>query len=261
MLAMVAGSTSYCFGGSQQQVFWAAAVGACLALAGFYLDSLLDKHKDQTEGKNNNPFATNEMSVKTGYVLVILCIGVCVSIALTIDPAILIPCALVIGIVVGMNRGILDSPVLRALGLGMLQALYVVIGGMFAHGLGYGIILTALFLFFAMTGGRVIGDVRDMPYDLAGSSQTIPVKYGIGFTIVFLWINELIAYSIGIILYLVEDVGRRYLFCIIAIAVCGSIINLFFTAKPEPKVAILANRMSLGLLGSLFVLAMILGRH
>jgi 4-hydroxybenzoate polyprenyltransferase len=261
MLSLVTGSTTYCFGGSGKNVILSTLFGACLALAGFYLDSLLDRQKDKAGGKKSNPFVTGELSVKTGYLLMLISIGICIAIAMTVNPYILLPCFGVMLTVLGLNKGILDTPILSAVSLGCIQALYVLAGGMFAQSIGQGVMLTALFLLFAMTGGRVIGDVRDLPYDTTVDTITIPIKYGIVFTRVFLWVNELIAYGLGIAVYLVEDLRIGYLYSILAIAVCGSIINLLFTAKPEPKVAVFANRMSLGILGSFFVLAMILGRH
>ncbi|MCW4019689.1 MAG: hypothetical protein NWF14_00450 [Candidatus Bathyarchaeota archaeon] len=73
--------------------------------------------------------------------------------------------ACVVLIVAGLAIGILDNPISRAFSLCVLQGLHVLIGALAANRFELGVFLLALFPLFAMNGGRVLGDMRDLPYD------------------------------------------------------------------------------------------------
>jgi 4-hydroxybenzoate polyprenyltransferase len=103
--------------------------------------------------------------------------------------------------------------------------------------------------------------VRDLPYDLQTKTVTIPQRYGMRWAIGFLLVNEFIAYVTALSVYWVAPLAPGYLYCVLGIVVAGSVLNLLFALKPEPRVADLTNRLSLMILGSLFVVGMALGRR
>ena len=111
-----------------------------------------------------------------------------------------------------------------------------------------------------MTGARVLGDTRDLPYDQKTDTSTIPKKYGIRWGGYFLFINEIIAYIIGILIYVLGLLGIGYLICMICIIAVGIPLNLLFIFKPTPKIARIVNVLSLAILGSLFVIGMFIGK-
>jgi hypothetical protein len=76
----------------------------------------------------------------------------------------------------------------------------------------------------------------------------------------FLLINEVIAYAIGIIIYLMGLLGIGYLICMIGIITVGFPLTLLFIFRPTPKIARISNVLSLAILGGLFVIAMFVGR-
>ena len=201
MLTLVASSTAYGFGGSSKEVRLAGLIAAFLALGGFYLDHLVDWKKDKAAGKMLNPIARGKISPELGLVFVIVGLGTSGVFVFLTNPLILLPWAGVILLVGGLALGILDTPILRAASLGALQGFYVIIGGLSAGIFSWGIILIALFLLFAMTGGRVMGDVRDLPYDIRVNTMTIPQKYGFRWGAMFLLINEGVAYIIALSVY------------------------------------------------------------
>lgn len=111
-----------------------------------------------------------------------------------------------------------------------------------------------------MTGTRVLGDTRDLPFDQKTDTSTIPKKYGVKWGRYFLIINEIIAYFIGVMIYMLGLLGIGYLICMICIIAIGIPLNLWFILQPSPKIARITNVLSLAILGSLFVIAMFIGR-
>jgi 4-hydroxybenzoate polyprenyltransferase len=172
----------------------------------------------------------------------------------------LIPLFSLIGVIGGLVHGVLDTALLRSISLGALQGFYVLIGALFAYKFELSVILLALYLFFAMTGARILGDTRDLPNDQKTDTSTILKKYGIRWAGYFLLINEIIAYIISIITYALGLLGIGYLICMISIIVIGTILNLLFFIRPTPKIARIVNILSLSILGSLFIIAMFFGR-
>ena len=76
----------------------------------------------------------------------------------------------------------------------------------------------------------------------------------------FLLANETIGYLVAPSAYWVGALGLGYLYCALAIIVSGTVINTAFVAKPTPRMAGVIHRLSLGVLGILYVLGMVLGR-
>jgi len=76
----------------------------------------------------------------------------------------------------------------------------------------------------------------------------------------FLLINEVIAFIIGITIYLLGLLGIGYMICMINIIVIGIPLNVLYILRPVPKIARIVNVLSLAILGSLFVIAMFIGR-
>jgi 4-hydroxybenzoate polyprenyltransferase len=172
----------------------------------------------------------------------------------------IIPFLLIILIILGLNQGLLNTPLLRAFSLGALQSLYVILGALYGNRFGLDVLLVAFFLFFAMTGGRVLGDTRDYLHDQKTDTMTIPKKYGLRWGSFFLLINEIIAYVFTILSFFLGNFNFGYLVCMILTIIFGFPITLIFVLKPTPKIGNLVNMMSFGFLGMLFIIGMIIGR-
>jgi 4-hydroxybenzoate polyprenyltransferase len=260
MFIMITSSVSYGLGGRLLNIILAGVVGATLSAGGFFFDYLGDYQKDRESGNLKNPIARGSISPRGGFILIISCFLISVVICFIINFWALIPFICLIGVIGGLVHGILDTPFLRAFSLGALQGFYVLIGALFAYKFELSVILLALFLFFAMTGARVLGDTRDLPYDQNTNTNTIPKKYGVKWGGYFLLINEFIAYIIGIMIYILGLLGIGYLICIICTIAIGIPLNLLFIFRSTPKIARIVNVLSLAILGSLFVIGMFLGR-
>jgi len=259
MFILITSSVSYGLGGSLINNILAGLVGAVLSAGGFFFDYLGDYQKDRESGNMKNPIARGTLSPKGGLIIIISCFAISSVICIIINPWALIPLICLIGVIGGLVHGILDTALLRSFSLGALQGFYVLIGAFFAFKFELSVILLAIFLFFAMTGARVLGDTRDLPYDQKTDTSTIPKKYGVKWAGYFLLINEIIAYVFAIAVYLVGLFGIGYLVCIIIIII-GVFLNLTFILRPTPKVARIVNVLSLAILGMLFIIAMVIGK-
>lgn len=165
----------------------------------------------------------------------------------------------VIIVIIGLGFGIIDEPFFRAISLGLLQGLYVLIGAIAVERYKKGIWFLALFLFFAMTGGRALGDTRDLPYDQKTDTMTLPKRYCVRFASIFLLVNQLLVYTFSLLVYFTGLFDIAYLYCIIALIVVGFIQTIIFIIKPTPKVANVTNMLSFGVLGMLFIIGMVVG--
>jgi 4-hydroxybenzoate polyprenyltransferase len=260
MFILITSSVSYGLGANLLNILLAGLVGAMLSAGGFFFDYLGDYQKDRESGNLKNPIARGALSPNAGLIIIISFFAISCVICIIINPWALIPVICLIGVIGGLVNGLLDTALLRSFSLGALQGFYILIGAFFAFKFELRVILLALFLFFAMTGARVLGDTRDLPYDQKTDTSTIPKKYGVRWGGWFLLINEFIAYIIGILIYVLGFFGIGYLICMITIIAIGTPLNLLFIFLSTPKVARIVNILSLAILGSLFVVAIIIGK-
>jgi 4-hydroxybenzoate polyprenyltransferase len=260
MMVVVTGTTAFGFGATPARTGLAAGAAGLLSLSCFLLDHLFDLPKDRAAGRTSNPFAAGALTPRAGRILVAILLSGAALLALLVGWPSLAAVGGVVLVVFGLGIGILDTPILRAVSLGVIQVLYALLGGLSAGSPGVGLGFTALFLLLAMTGGRVLGDVRDMEDDARAGTLTIPLRYGIRASIVFLFCFEFLAYLAGAAMYAADALGRGWWWCLVAIAGAGTAINVAFAAQPTPRVADIANRLSLGLLGGLYSLGMVLAR-
>lgn len=260
MFTLITGSVTYGLGGSWQNIVLSGLIGASFSAGGFYLDYLGDYKKDRESGKMKNPIAKGFLSPRAGLAIVVLCLVVSAILGLLVNSWLLIPLSCVILIIIGLVNGILDTPFLRAFSLGALQGLYVLIGSLAAYRFEFGIVILALFLFFAMTGARALGDTRDLLHDKKTDTITIPKKYGVRRASYFLLINEIISYVFALSVYATGIFSLGYFFCILSIVIAGLPLTLAFVYHPTPKIGYIVNGLSMSILGTLFILGMILGK-
>ncbi|MFX0025155.1 MAG: UbiA family prenyltransferase [Candidatus Hermodarchaeota archaeon] len=260
MFTLITSSVTYSFGGSCLNIVLSGLIGAVLSAGGFYLDYLGDYKKDRESGKMKNPIAKGVLSPKSGFVIVILCLVLSAILGLLVNPWLLIPLSCVILVIIGLVNGILDTPFLRAFSLGALQGFYVLIGALAAYRFELGIIILALFLFFAMTGARALGDTRDLLHDKKTDTATIPKKYGVRIASYFLLVNEIISYFFALSAYETGIFSIGYLYCIVIIVVVGLPLTLIFVYRPTPKIGYTVNGLSMSIFSILFMLGMILGK-
>jgi 4-hydroxybenzoate polyprenyltransferase len=260
MLGLVSSSTAFGFGAPYLATLLLGIAGMLLSVGGFLTDYAADYEKDRSAGRVENPFVGGRFPFGVGLGITAACFASGLGIAGCVSPWLLIPSGFVLLLCLGLASGFLDTPLGRAFTLGGLQSCYVFLGGLAGGGISISLVCTALFLFFAMTGGRVLGDVRDLPQDEKAGTDTMPRRYGLPFCTTFLIINEAASYICALASFFTGSFRPGYLYCLIGIVIGGIGINTFFLLGPTPKRADLANRLSFMMLGGLYVLGMFLGR-
>ena len=261
MVAVITGSAAFAGGAGVVPSLWMTMGAWCLAVGGFSLDFYADRDLD-IEGPRaeirHNPLADGSLSPAIGLAFSSTFIAASIVITSLIAPWALLPWGIILAIIVGLALHFFETPLARALSLGLLQALYALMGGV-AGSLSPGLWLLAGMFFFAMFGGRGMIDIRDFPQDKATRVQTLPKRYGIKPTARFTAICLLISYALSLAAYFTGEFIAIYLYLDLVFIAVGLICAGFFVTRPSPKLAYALTLVFMMGMGSLICLAMILG--
>jgi 4-hydroxybenzoate polyprenyltransferase len=261
MVAMITGAAAFAAGAGVTNSLWMTLAAWCLAVGGFSLDFYADRDLD-VEGPRaeirHNPFTDGSLSLPTGLAFSLTFIVTSFVITFLIAPWALLPWGIVLSIVVGLARHLFETPIARALTLGLLQALYVLLGGA-AGSLSLGLGLLAGVFFFAMFGGRGMIDIRDFSQDEHTRVKTLPKRYGIKRTAQFTAVCLLIACALSLAAYFTDEFSAVYLYLDLAFVTIVSVCAWLFATRPSPKLAYALTLVFMMGTGLIICLAMILG--
>lgn len=267
MVAAVTGTGAMIVSGDGRRSLLAALVGWLLAVGGFSLDFHADRAVDAAGPRalvRRNPLADGTLPPAAGlaFSLVFLTAGL-TGIGL-LSAAALVPASLIAAIVAGLALHWLEGAVARALTLGALQALYLLLGAVLAGGLQGAsrpaVLILALMFFFAMAGGRGMIDIRDFPVDEPGPVRTLPKRLGVRTTAVFTAVCLHAAFALSLAAYWTGQFSVLYFYLALPYTAVGLFCAWWFALRPSPQ---LARRLTLVFMmgeGALICLAAILGR-
>jgi len=261
MVAMITGSSAFAAGAGVANSLWITLAAWCLAVGGFSLDFYADRDLDMQGPRaeiRHNPMTDGSLSPPAGLAFSLTFIIASIVITILVAPWALIPWSITLAIIVGLALHIFESPIARALTLGLLQALYALLGGISGH-LSPGLGLLAGFFFFAMFGGRGMIDIRDFPQDEVTRVQTLPKRYGIKRTAQFTSICLLISYALSLAAYFTGEFSTIYLYLDIVLIAIGLVSAWLFATRPSPRLAYRLTLVFMMGTGTLICLAMILG--
>ena len=261
MVAMITGAAAFVAGAGVTNSLLMTLAGWCLAVGGFSLDFYADRDLD-TKGPRaeirHNPYTDGSLSPPTGLAFSLAFLIVSLVITLIIAPWALLPWGITLSIIVGLALHLFESPISRALTLGLLQALYVFIGGA-TGSLSLGLWLLAGMFFFAMFGGRGMIDIRDFPQDEATRVETLPKRYGIKRTAQFTAFCLFISYALSLAAYFTGEFSTIYLYLAMVFVCVGLICAWLFATRPSPRLAYTLTIVFMMGMGSVICLAMVLG--
>jgi 4-hydroxybenzoate polyprenyltransferase len=261
MVAVITGSAAFAAGAGAAHSLWMTLGAWCLAVGGFSLDFYADRDLD-IEGPRreirHNPLADGSLSPPTGLAFSSTFIAASLIITVLIAPWALLPWGIILAVVIGLARHLFETPLARALSLGLLQALYLLMGGA-AGSLSPGLWLLAGMFFFAMFGGRGMIDIRDFPQDKVTRVQTLPKRYGVKRIAQFAAVCLLISYALSLAAYFTGEFSAVYLYLDLVFVGAGLICAGFFVVRPSPKLAYALTLVFMMGMGSIICLAMILG--
>lgn len=261
MVALLAGAAAYAAGAAAGLSLQVVLAAWLLAVGGFSLDLWADRAMD-IEGPRkelrHNPLACGSLSPATGLTFSVLCLLASLALTLAIVPRAL-PAWLTIGVVLGgLAAHRFETPLARAVTLGLLQALYVWLGSL-AGTPSLGLFLLAATFFFAMLGGRGMTDIRDFPQDLATTVQTLPKRYGVQRTANLTAVCLVIGFAFSLLAYASGEFNRTYLYLDLVFVGVGLACAWLFVARPTPRLADVLTLVFMMGTGSVICLAMILG--
>ena len=177
---------------------------------------------------------------------------------LLVAPWALLPWGTILAIIVSLALHIFEHPLSRALTLGLLQGLYVLLGAASGY-LSPGLWILAGMFFFAMFGGRGMIDIRDFPQDKVTRVQTLPKRYGVKRTAQFTAFSLLIAYALSLAAYFTGEFNSIYLYLALVFVAVGLVCAWLFATRPSPRLAYNLTLVFMMGMGSIICLAMILG--
>jgi 4-hydroxybenzoate polyprenyltransferase len=261
MVAMITGAAAFAAGAGCARSLWMTLAGWCLAVGGFSLDFYADCDLD-TQGPRaemrHNPLSDGSLPPRTGLVFSWAFIAASLVITSLVAPRSLLPWSLVLAVVVGLALHVFETPLARALTLGGLQALYLLIGATAGH-LSLGLALMAGVFFFAMFGGRGMTDIRDFPQDRFTRVQTLPKRYGVKRTAQFTGVCLAIAYALSLGVYFTGEFSAIYLYLDLVFIAVGLPCTWLFVTRPSPRLAYTLTLVFMMGTGLLITLAMVLG--
>jgi len=262
MVAMITGAAAFTADAGVANALWMTLAAWCLAVGGFSLDFYADRDLD-AEGPRaemrHNPLTDSSLSPAIGLAFPMTFIVVSFVVTLLVATWALLPWSIILAIIIGLALHVFERPLTRALTLGLLQGLYVLMGSASGH-LSPGLWLLAGMFFFAMFGGRGMIDIRDFPQDEVTRVQTLPKRYGVRRTAQFTAICLLIAYVLSLAAYFTGEFRPIYLYLDLAFIDVGLVCAWLFATRPSPKLAYMLTLVCMMGMGSLICLAMILGR-
>ncbi len=261
MVAMIAGAAAFTAGAGVARSLWMTLAGWCLAVGGFSLDLYADRDLDMDGPRAEiryNPLADGSLSPRTGLAFSLAFLAASFILTLAITPWALLPWAIILAIIAGLTWYLFEMPLSRALTLGLLQALYVLMGAT-AGRLSPGLMLLAGMFFFAMFGGRGMTDIRDYPQDIVTRVQTLPKRYGVKRTARFTAVCLVISYALSLAAYFTGEFGRIYLYLDLVFIAVGLVSAWLFATRPSPRLGHILTMVFMAGEGFLICLAMILG--
>jgi 4-hydroxybenzoate polyprenyltransferase len=261
MVTMITGAAAFAAGAGLSHSLWISLAAWCLAVGGFSLDFYADRDLDMVGPRaeiRHNPLADGSLSPKTGLAFSSTFITAAIVITAIVTPWALLPLGIILAIIAGLALHTFEAPLGRALTLGLLQALYALLGGT-AGRLSPGLWLLTGTFFFAMFGGRGMIDIRDFPQDKVTRVQTLPKRYGIRRTAQFTAICLLISYALSLAAYFTGEFSSIYLYLDLAFITVGLVCAWLFATRPSPKLAYRLTLVFMMGMGVLICLAMILG--
>jgi 4-hydroxybenzoate polyprenyltransferase len=261
MVAMITGAAAFTANAGVTNAIWMTIAAWCLAVGGFSLDFYADRDLD-AEGPRaemrHNPLTGGSLFPSIGLAFSMTFIAISFATTLLVAPWALLPWGIILAIIVGLALHIFEHPLTRALTLGLLQGLYVLMGSASGR-LSPGLWILAGMFFFAMFGGRGMIDIRDFPQDTVTRVQTLPKRYGVRRTAQFTALCLFIAYALSLAAYFTGKFSPIYLYLDLAFIAVGVVCAWLFATRPSPRLAYILTLVCMMGMGSLICLAMILG--
>jgi 4-hydroxybenzoate polyprenyltransferase len=262
MVAAITGTGAYAAGAPARTSLLMTLAGFLLATGGFSLDFVADRHLDMTGPRSRhrlNPVADGVITPAFGTVFSLVFIAASFVLILLTSPFSLVPWFVTAAVIGGLALHWFEGALSRAFTLGLLQALYTLMGGLSGK-LTAGVLLLAALFFTAMFGGRAVTDIRDFLQDQNTPVETFPKRFGVKAAVIFASVCICAALAISVLIYFTGEFNRAYLYLDMGFVCLGVLLVALLAAKPTPAMAQFLTYAFMMGAGSMICLAVILGK-
>jgi 4-hydroxybenzoate polyprenyltransferase len=263
MVALITGAGAWVGGAPASRALLMTLVGWLLAVGGFSLDFFADRDlvaQGPRAFHRLNPLADGTIAPRIGLLFSLAFIGLSFIALAIVSPRSLLLWLIILIVLGGLALHLFESPIARALTLGLLQMLYVLMGGSATRLTPALWIISGMF-FFAMFGGRGVTDIRDFAQDKATRVRTLPMLLGMRGAAWFTFVNLVIAFCLSYAAWLTGEFTRIYLYLDYAFITLGMLCAVWFVMRPSPKMGLYFTYIFMMGEGMLIILAMVLGRR
>lgn len=170
----------------------------------------------------------------------------------------LVPAGILLLIYWGLSVGIFDGPIGRAVTLGLLQALYVLLAAAATGNISGLMLWVAAVFFFAMVGARAVSDIRDLPVDMQAETSTLPKVLGVRVSSLILPIAITLSMLVSLYVYSLGAFDTDYLILTLLSFGPGVVLAWSFPFHPTPNYAFILIG-PYWLIGILYMMALFLG--
>ena len=234
--------------------------GMFLAMAGFSLDFQTDREADKKGALPwpVNPISAGMMSANAAqrWIAVFLVAGL--SLCAVVHLLTLLPAAILLITYWGLSAGVFDGPFGRAITLGLLQALYVLLAAAATGAISGLMIWVATVFFTAMVGARAMADIRDLPGDLQTDTRSLAKVFGIRMTSWILPIAITISLLISLRVYTLGAFDKDYLILTLLSFGPAIVMAWSFFFRPTSNYAFILQGFYWSV-GILYMLALLIG--
>lgn len=234
--------------------------GMFLAMAGFSLDIYTDRETDKKAALPwpINPISARMMTSKAAVRWISFFLVAGLSICGAVHLLALVPASLLLLTFFGLSKGIFDGPLGRAVTLGLLQALYVLLAAAATGTISGLMIWVALVFFFAMVGARAVADIRDLPSDIKTKTRSLPKIYGVRVTSWILPCAITLSFLVSLRVYMLGVFDTDYLILTLMSFGPGVILAWSFPFRPTSNYAFILQSLYWSV-GILYMLALFFG--
>jgi 4-hydroxybenzoate polyprenyltransferase len=263
MVAAITGTGACASGASGRLSLLMTLAGFFLATGGFSLDFVADRHLDMTGPRSQhrfNPVADGVITPAFGTIFSLVFIAASFILLMLVSPMSLVPWLITVAVITGLALHWFERAISRAFTLGLLQGLYVLMGGLSGK-LTPGVLLLSAMFFFAMFGGRAVTDIRDFLQDKNTPVKTFPKQYGVKAAVVFASVCILTALAVSVAVNFTGEFNRLYLYFDAAFVGLGLILVALLVIRPTPAMAQFLTYAFMMGAGSVICVAVVLGKR
>jgi 4-hydroxybenzoate polyprenyltransferase len=234
--------------------------GMFMAMAGFSLDIFTDREADKKGSLPwpVNPISAGMMAAKTAQRWIAFFIVAGLFLCAAAHLFTLVPAGFLILTYWGLSAGVFDGPFGRAVTLGLLQALYVLLAAAATGTISGLMVWIAVVFFTAMVGARALADIRDLPSDLRTETRTLAKVFGARVTSWILPIAITISLFVSLHVYTLGSFDTDYLILTLMSFGPGVVLAWSFPFRPTPNYAFILIGLYMSV-GILYMLALFMG--